>query len=108
MRQVYLIAAILGFVLTYAFFVPFLIENGFNLPLIFTQLNANRISIMAGVDILISSIVFWIWMFSEGRRLGIRHLWVFVVLNLTVGLSLALPLFLYVREGKRHTLEASA
>ena len=28
-----------------------------------------------------------------------RYLWVYVALNLLVGLSLALPLFMYVREG---------
>ena len=38
--------------------------------------------------------------FSEGRRLGMERLWVHVLLNLLVGVSFALPVFLYVREGK--------
>lgn len=29
-----------------------------------------------------------------------KHLWVYVLANLLVGVSLALPLFLYVREGR--------
>ena len=38
---------------------------------------------------------------SEGRRLGMKHLWLPVAANLTVGVSLGLPLFLYMREMAR-------
>jgi hypothetical protein len=34
------------------------------------------------------------------------NLWLFVVLNLTVGLSLALPLFFYFREGAMESAAA--
>ena len=45
-------------------------------------------------DILISSAVFWIFVFrSNTRRPGL-----YVVLNLAIGLSCALPAFLYARE----------
>jgi hypothetical protein len=37
----------------------------------------------------------------EGRRLGLGHRWVPLVANLAVGVSLALPLFLYMREARR-------
>jgi hypothetical protein len=42
--------------------------------------------------------VLWVFIFAEGRRLGMRHFWAYVIANLTVGVSLALPMFLFYRE----------
>ena len=52
------------------------------------------------MDVIASSLALWLFVFSEGRRLGMKHLWLYIVCNLTVGVSLALPLFLYFREGQ--------
>ena len=42
--------------------------------------------------------VLWVLVFIEGRRAGMRHLWAPIAANLAVGVSLGLPLFLYLRE----------
>jgi hypothetical protein len=47
---------------------------------------------------IVSSLVLWFLVYLEGRRSGIRHLWLPVAANLLVGVSLGLPLFLYMRE----------
>lgn len=99
-RRLYLVGAVLGTVLPYAFFLPFVVEHGLDVPLMLRQLFANRISAFFGVDVVVSSLVLWVFVFVEGRRLGMRQLWVYIVCNLTVGVSLALPLFLYMRAGK--------
>jgi hypothetical protein len=52
------------------------------------------------VDFTIACLVFWPFMFAEAKRLGIRHVWLFIPANLIIGLSFALPAFLYVREKK--------
>lgn len=39
-------------------------------------------------------------MIVEGRRAGVRHLWAPIAANLAVGVSLGLPLFLYMREAR--------
>jgi len=39
-----------------------------------------------------------VFFFREGAARGMSHLWVYVACNLAIGLSLALPLFLYVRK----------
>ena len=101
LRPWYLAAAVLGIVLPYYHLIPFLLNEGLNLSLFTEQMFANAVSSTFAVDLLISSLVFWIFTEYEGRRLAITHRWVYVVCTLTVGLSLALPLFLYVREGKR-------
>ena len=99
MKNLYLTAAVLGAVIPCAFFAPFIIQNGLALPefarLLFANLPAGGFT----ADLLISSYVFWIWSRRESQLHGIQHWWVFVVLNLTIGLSCALPLFLFFRNG---------
>jgi hypothetical protein len=94
----YLLAAILGAVLPLSQLIPFLEIHGLDLKLFFTFLFSNGVSGFFGMDVIVSSVVLWIFVFSEGRRLGMRRLWVYIVCNLMVGVSLALPLFLLFRE----------
>jgi len=100
MRRIYLAGAILGFVLPYYFFIQFIAENGFNLSLLVQQMFASPVAAFFSMDVILSSLILWAFVFSEGPRLGMKNLWVYVLANLTVGVSLALPLFLYVREGR--------
>lgn len=98
MQRLFLGAAILGTVLPLRFLVPFLLTNGLDLPLFFQQLFQNNVSAFFGVDVIVSSVALWLFIFSEGRRRKMRALWVYVICNLLVGVSLALPLFLFFRE----------
>ena len=97
-KRLYLFGAIIGTVLPYAFLISFFVQHGIDFSLFVQQMTANPIARMFTVDLFISSFVFWVFLFSEGRRLEMGNLWLYVVLNLLVGLSLALPLFLYFRE----------
>ena len=94
----YLILCILGTVLQYSQFLPFLIENGFDIKLFFEQLFANRISTFFGIDVIVSSLILWIFVFSEGSRLKMKNLWIYIVSNLLGGVCLGLPLFLLMRQ----------
>lgn len=98
LRYIYLVLCILGTVLPYSQFLPFLVEHSLDVNLLLKQLFANRISAFFGFDVIISSLVLWVFVFVEGRRLNMRYLWIYIVCNLAVGVSLALPLFLFVRE----------
>jgi hypothetical protein len=98
MKILYLIAAILGAILPLSQLLPFLKTHGLDLKLFFAYLFSNSVSGFFGMDVIVSSVVLWIFVFSEGGRLGMRRLWVYVVCNLAVGVSLALPLFLLFRE----------
>ena len=98
MKSLYLVAAILGAALPLSQLIPFLKTHGLDLSLFFTLLFSNSVSGFFGMDVIVSSVVLWIFVFSEGRRLGMKHLWLYVVCNLVVGVSLALPLFLLFRE----------
>ena len=96
----YLILCIAGTILPYSQLIPFLKENGVDFPLIVQQLFANRISGFFGLDVIVSSVVLWIFVFAEGTRLKMRRLWIYLACNLLVGVSLGLPLFLMMRESK--------
>lgn len=97
-QYLYLLLCILGVVLPYSQLVPFLQAHGLNGRLLVEQLFANRVSGFFGLDVIVSSLVLWVFVFSEGRRRQMKHLWAYVICSLLVGVSLALPLFLYMRE----------
>src|SRR5690348_9518980 len=49
------------------------------------------------IDLLAVALAATIFMVAEGRRIGMRWLWVYVVLVFTVAISVAFPLFLIGR-----------
>jgi hypothetical protein len=98
LRHLYLVLCVLGILLPYSQFIPWFLEHGLDLALFFRHLFANRIGAFFGMDVIISSLVLWVFVFSEGHRLGMRRLWLPVLASLAVGVSLGLPLFLYMRQ----------
>ena len=97
-KAFYLCLCIAGTVVPYWQLLPFLRDNGLNLPLMITQLFATPVSAFFGADVIVSSLVLWVFVAVDGRRAGVPHLWAPVLANLAVGVSLGLPLFLYLRE----------
>jgi hypothetical protein len=99
MRTFYLVAAIVGAIVPYAVYFGYLnwmpgssgaLSLAWGSPIAAATL----------ADFTISCLVFWPFVFAEGRRLGIGHRWFFVLTNVVIGLSFALPAFLFVRERK--------
>jgi Terpene cyclase DEP1 len=98
-KTVYLILCVLGAVLPYWQFVPWVAaQHGIPLSLFSSELFANRISVFFGMDVFVSAAVLLVFMRVESSRLGIRRRWLPVLALLAVGVSLALPMFLYMRE----------
>jgi hypothetical protein len=99
-KTLYLVLCIVGTILPCSQLVSFLREHGLDLSLFFQQLFANKVSGFFGLDVIVSSLVLWIFVYSEGARLRMRRLWIYIACNLLVGVSLGLPLFLLMRESK--------
>jgi len=97
-KNVYLFLCVLGAAIPYSQFIPWVMENGLTLGLLVRQVFANRISAFFGLDVLVSSIVLLVFMRIEGRRLRLPFRWLPIVGLCAVGVSLAFPLFLYLRE----------
>lgn len=96
-KTLYLVLCIAGSLLPYSQFVPWVLQHGLNLPLFVRELFANRIGAFFGMDVVISAVALMVFTRIESARLGIRHRWLVLVAVLTVGVSLGLPLFLYLR-----------
>lgn len=100
MQWLFLIAAILGTILPLSYLIPFLATYGFDVPLLFRQLFQNNISAFFGTDVFVSALALLLFVFSEGRRRGMKRLWAYALCTLLVGVSLGFPLFLFFRERK--------
>lgn len=104
-QYLYLALCVLGTALPYSHFVPYLMLHGFNIQEMIGVMFYLPLSGFAWWDVIISAVVLLIFVFAEGRKLGMKHLWAPVV-ALGVGVSLSLPLFLYMRE--RHLVRADS
>jgi len=97
-RHWYIALSVLGVVLPYSQFIPFLQQHGLDLRLFVQLLFANRIAAFFGLDVIVSSIVLWVVVLVDRRRSRVPHAWAPLLGNLLVGVSLGLPLWLYLRE----------
>ena len=98
LRHVYIGLCLLGAILPYSQFVPWLDAHGLDLSLFFSELFSTRIGAFFGLDVLVSGLVLFVFIALEGRRLGVRNLWLPVVATVAIGVSLGFPLFLYMRQ----------
>jgi len=105
MKKTYLVLAIVGAVVPYVFFIPFLMGAGVDLSVFVGSLFINGAAGGFTADLLITSFVFWLYLFSRDDG---PPAWPFIVLNLTIGLSCALPAYLYVVTDAREAAEAGA
>jgi len=92
MKHVYLALAVVGAVVPYVFFAQHFSASGFGLASFVANAFANGAAGGFSADVLISSVVFWIFLVSRKAP----HLWLYVTINLAIGLSCALPLYLYM------------
>ena len=99
-KYLFLVLAIAGTIIPLYHFYLFIAKNGFDIPLCFHQMFDTPISSMLSWDLIVSTLVIITFIITEGRRQKMKNTWIYVVLNLGVGVSLALPAFLYFRLTK--------
>ena len=92
MKNVYLGAAIVGAVIPLVLFAEHFAAVGYDIGTFVRAVFANPAAAGFAADVLISSAVFWLLM---SRRSGGPTPWPFIVLNCAIGLSCALPAYLY-------------
>ena len=98
-KYVYLALFVAGTIVPYLAFVPWVIDHGLDLSRMVEELFVNRVSAFFAIDVIVSTVVLWVFVNWEGRRLGVPQ-WPAIVASLIVGVSSALPLFLFLREGR--------
>jgi hypothetical protein len=102
MKNIYLVLAIVGAAVPYYFFVQHFGTAGYALPDFLAGVFATPAASGFASDLLITSLVFWIYMINANHA-GPKP-WLFIALNLLVGLSCALPAYLYARERAQERL----
>ena len=102
MKNIYLLLTIVGTLVPYLFFFQFFGDHGVNLPAFIGGLFANGAAGGFSADLLITSLVFWIFLLERSEP----RLWMYVVLNLTIGMSCAVPLYLYLNYDKHRVTSA--
>ena len=107
MTALYLVLAIVGAIAPYVFFLDFMAQSGPGLATFLGALLANGASGGFTVDLLISSSVFWAFIWQDSGRSGVSYPWIYVLVNLLIGLSCALPLYLYMRERRAPALSSA-
>lgn len=101
LKTIYLLLCVIGTVLPLWEFSPWLVENGLNIPLFVEQMFPNRVAGAFSIDVLVSTVVLWVFVLTEGLRSRVPHLWAPLVANVIAGVSSGFPLFLYLRERSR-------
>jgi Terpene cyclase DEP1 len=105
-KAIYLVLCFVGALLPYWPFVPWVVAHGMNLPLFVRELFVKRISAFFGMDVLVSAVVLVAFMRVESCRVQIQQRWLPILAMLLVGVSLALPMFLYMREIRLEPLKS--
>lgn len=82
MKKVYLVAAVVGAIVPCLFFMQFIRLNGLDILAFGSALFVNGAAGGFSADLLISSFVFWAFMFQQGRRDSGPRPWLFIILNL--------------------------
>jgi hypothetical protein len=107
MIPVYAVLAVLGAVLPWIFNLQLAAAGGMSFSGFLGGVFANPASSSIGVDILVGATAFNVWMVREARRLGMKHVWVYIAVTFLVAFACACPLFLLMRERRLREMKAN-
>lgn len=97
-KHFYLILCFLGVILPYSQMIPFGAEYGFDMILLFQKQFSEPATSFFGFDLLVAATATIVFIIFEGKRIKMDDYWIPIVCIFLVGVSLGLPLFLYLRE----------
>lgn len=98
MKKIYLGISILGTIIPYTIFIPWLLKNGLNIPMFVTEWFSTPISIFFAADFLITWLTWLIFISIDRKKKNIKLWWVPFVGNFCIGLSFSVPFYLFLRE----------
>jgi hypothetical protein len=104
-RSLYLVLAVIGAIVPYVPFIAWLHDqpmDGGIASRFFTELVSTRIGTFFGLDVVLSALTLFVFMFMERRARPMARMWPAVLGTLLAGVSCGLPLYLYERERAHH------
>lgn len=102
--KLYAFLCVLGALLPLWSFVPWVLVHGLDFFLLIQAAFNTPISAFAWIDVLASAATLILFIFWESKRIGLPRPWI-ALCGLAIGVSLALPLFLLLRE--KHLIQLS-
>tara|TARA_B100000965_G_scaffold354924_1_gene331889 strand:- start:504 stop:848 length:345 start_codon:yes stop_codon:yes gene_type:complete len=99
-RHLYALLTVLGAALPLAFFARHFATAGPSPSAFLGALWVTDPGRAFTLDLVLSSLAFWLWSYREARAREIPRWWLYVALNLGIGLCCALPAFLWAREAR--------
>ncbi|MBD2465858.1 DUF2834 domain-containing protein [Oscillatoria sp. FACHB-1407] len=97
-KLIYLGLAILGLVLPWYHNWQF-----FSTGSLIDFINASSANLAAksvSLDLFITTLSGSIWMYVESKRVGIKLVWLYILLGFLIAFAFAFPLFLFLREAE--------
>lgn len=108
MKWLYLLLCVVGIALPMNALMPWLLSHGLDVPAFIDAITRSRVASFGWLDLLVSAVVFFVFVRVEGKRLGMQKLWIPVLATCFVGLSFGLPLFLFMREWRLDSVQSEA
>ena len=100
LTYIYAVPCILGAILPYTQFIAWVAENGLDVPLLVNGIASSRLAAFGWLDVIVSAVVLFVLILSDGREHHVPFRWLPVVGTLTVGVALSLPMYLLLRESR--------
>ncbi len=97
MKWIYLVLAIVGAILPYLFFTQFFMQDTASFQTFVGALFVNPATSGFTVDLLFTSLVFWIYMIHAYKKRNGPFPLVFILFNIMIGLSCAIPAYLFMK-----------
>ena len=97
LRAFFIVMAIAGAIIPWIFFGSYVGAEGIDLGAFVNGLFATAPAGGFTADLVISSLVFWVWSYVDAQSRNVRYWWIVIPANLLVGLSLAMPLYFAMR-----------
>jgi hypothetical protein len=101
----YLALAVFGGFYTYYLVMLGVVENNFTFSVVdFIQStwSGNYYAKSITLDLLTTAVAGSVFIVAEGIRLGMKRIWVFILLTLLVAFAFGFPLFLFFRQRQVH------
>ena len=101
MNLFYLAMSVLGLLLPFTQFLPWLFELGLDLSQVLSEASATTISAFAWLDVVVAAVVVIGLIIGDALRRNSGPFWLPILGTLLVGPPFGLPLYHYSRESSR-------
>jgi len=82
-KSVYFVLAILGLVLPYSMFIPWLLEHRLNVQLFFQEFFANGVASTTALDFIMVSVGVIFFIIFENKKLGMKKIYIPIFSNIS-------------------------